>query len=117
MSDLERTLLFQIKAVKLPEPEQQWHPIPGRQFRFDFAWPGHKIGVEVDGQGRKGGKRCPVCKQEPRGGHETREGYESGCEKQNLAALQGFRTFRFTAAMIEDGRALATLEQALEAAQ
>lgn len=105
MSDLEAALLFQLKAVKLPEPEQQWRFDPNRKYRFDLCWPGLKLAAEVDGGTFIAGR------------HTRGAGFEADCEKLNLAALHGYRTFRFTAAMIEDGRALATLEQALEAAQ
>jgi very-short-patch-repair endonuclease len=102
MSELEAALLFQLKAAQVPEPEQQWRFDPQRKFRFDLAWPGHKIGVEVDGATWVAGR------------HTRGLGFERDCEKLNLAALHGYRVFRFTGTMVNDGRALATLEQALE---
>lgn len=101
-SEIEDMLLVQIKMAKLPEPEQQWNFVPGRRYRCDFAWPGHKTIVEVEGGTWNGGR------------HVTGAGFERDCEKYNLAALHGYRVFRVTSSMVRDGRALATIEQALE---
>ena len=47
------------------------------------------------------------------GGHKRGKAYESDCDKQNAAMDLGFRVYRFTPAMVEDGRALATIRAAL----
>jgi len=49
LSPLERALATQMRAAGLPEPVAQFEAVPGREFRWDFAWPGHKLLVEVNG--------------------------------------------------------------------
>lgn len=60
--------------------------------------------VEIDGGGFTGGHR--------RFGRMDEE-----CEKGNAATLMGYRTLHFTPAMVEDGRALQVIRQALGLAE
>lgn len=75
--------------------------IPGRRFRFDFAFPDHMLAVEIDGgtwvQGR----------------HNRPQGYAKDCEKLNLAVLNGWRVLRFTADQVRNGTAIHMTKQAL----
>ncbi|MFQ5343364.1 MAG: hypothetical protein ACE5F6_17625 [Anaerolineae bacterium] len=98
-SDLERELLYQIKALQLPEPEQEYRFHERRRWRFDFAWPEHKIAVEAEGGTWS------------RGRHTRGKGFEADCEKYNTATYLEWRVFRFTAAMIRDGTAVDFLER------
>lgn len=102
-SEGERALATLILWAKLPAPEWQYKFAEDRQWRFDAAWPGRRIAVEVDGGTWTGGR------------HTTGTGFERDLEKLNAAALAGWRVFRFTTAMVgvRDGRALAVLERAL----
>lgn len=102
MSKLEDTLAFQLRAAGTPEPVRELRFWPGRKFRLDFAWPSHKLAVEVDGG------------TWTRGRHVRGRGYENDCIKHNEAQLLGWRVLRFTSAMVNDGRALATIERALD---
>lgn len=101
-SPLEKLLLLQIKAAKLPLPEieQRFHPV--RRWRFDMAWPDFKIGVEVEGGTWVGGA------------HNRGRHFESDCEKYNTAVQLGWRVLRFTTDMVEDGRALETIRLLLQ---
>ncbi len=99
-SDLERTLAFQMRALKLPEPGREVPVIAGRGWRFDFAWPEHMLAVEVDGGTWKQGR------------HSRGAGYEEDCIKLAEAILAGWRVLRFTSAMVDDGRAVALVERA-----
>lgn len=105
MSDLEETLLWQIKALKLPPPERETKVIPGRRFRFDFYWPdprpGLSLAVEVEGG------------TWVNGGHNRGGQIESDCEKSALAAMQGIRFMRVTADQVKSGAAVQWIEQAL----
>ena len=98
---LENTLLLQIRAAGLPEPEREVRFTPDRRWRFDFCWPDQRIAAECEGgiysQGR----------------HTRGKGFADDCEKYNEAVLLGYRVFRFTEAMITSGRALWLLETAL----
>lgn len=91
-------VLRQERREYLEEPKQEYKFHPRRKWRFDFAWPKMLVAVEVEG-----GKWV-------KGRHQRPQGFEADCEKYNEAARMGWRVFRFTGDMIEDGRALATLE-------
>jgi len=102
-STAEEMLDYQINIIaELPTPEREWRFSPTRRWRFDFAWPTEMIAAEVEGGTWAGGRHV-------RGG-----GFEKDCEKYNEATLLGWSVFRFTAAMIEDGRAIETLRKAIE---
>jgi len=67
---------------------------PNRQFRFDFAWENEGLAVEVEGGTWSGGR------------HVTGKGFESDCEKYNLACLLGWRVLRFTGKQVKSGIAI-----------
>jgi len=99
-SKLELLMATQIaQSPVVPEPVREYRFLPPRRFRFDFSWPDILLAVEVDGGTWWGTGR-----------HSRGLGYERDCEKHNLAALQGWRVFRFTSSMVRDGRAIAFLE-------
>ena len=104
-SHLERALEFQIRVAGLPEPEREYRFWPGRRFRFDFAWPDKMIAVEVEGG------------QWVRGRHQRGAGFAADTEKYNEAAILGWCVLRFPTNAINSGRALATLERALDGAE
>lgn len=89
--------------------------IPGRRFRCDFSWEEIRIVVEVDGGtwSRQGGKRCRLCGEVPKGRHGTGAGRETDCEKQNLAAINGWRYLIVTTRQVRDGQALIWIQQAI----
>ena len=100
-SDLELDLLFQLKAVGLPAPMRQVQCIPGRRFRFDFAYSGKGLAIEVNGG------------TWARQGHSTGRGIARDYEKLNLATLAGWRVLLFTGDSVRDGSALKMIEKAL----
>ncbi|MCG6219241.1 endonuclease domain-containing protein [Vibrio diabolicus] len=101
MSALEQTLLFQIKALGLAQPEKEYRFHETRRWRFDFAYPEQQLAVEVEGGTWAGGR------------HTRGSGYEKDCEKYNAAALRGWSILRFTGSMIKSGKAVETLKEAL----
>lgn len=101
MSELEEMLAFQIKCLKLQTPEREYRFNPDRRYRADFAWPEHKLLVEVEG-----GTWI-------RGRHSRGRGFENDCEKYNLATLDGWRVLRFTTGQIERGWAVSIIEAIL----
>jgi very-short-patch-repair endonuclease len=101
-SSLEETLLLLIKADNLPQPEREYRFHPTRKWRFDFAYPERKIGIECEG-GTWAKSR-----------HTTGSGYRGDCEKYNAASILGWRVLRFTRDMIESGEAIETIRQVLE---
>lgn len=104
MSNIEQALLFQIKALKLVVPEQEHRFHPTRKWRFDFAWPQHKIAVECEGGTHMNGR------------HNRGTGYEADCEKYNEALLLGWRVLRVTGGQVSRGQAIRWVQQALREA-
>lgn len=102
VADAADTLLIQVRAAGLPEPEREVRFAPPRRWRFDLAWRDHLLAVEVDGAVYAGGR------------HTRGKGYERDAEKLNTAVLMGWRVLRFSTGMVASGEALATLEQALK---
>lgn len=101
-SDLETTLLLQLRQAGLLEPVAQYR-LPGkRRHLWDFAWPERHLLVDVQGGGWV------------RGRHHRPAGYREDCVKANIATLAGWRVLRVDTSMVEDGSALATLRQALQ---
>jgi hypothetical protein len=66
----------------LPEPEFEWRFHPTRKWRFDLAWPGHKVALEVDGGIWVAGR------------HSRGAGVKADWEKVNTAQLLGWRVFK-----------------------
>lgn len=100
-SDLEKELLFQMKAVGLPEPESEYRFHPKRKWRFDFAYSDDMIAIEVEGGVWS------------RGRHTRGSGFIKDCEKYNAAALLGWTVLRFPGDMINSGEAVKTIEDSL----
>ena len=79
-----------IKDFKVKyEKEYRFHK--ERMWRFDFAFVRKKIAVEIEG-GVFMGK-----------GHTGGKHFESDCEKYNEAQRMGWKVYRFTTRMVENG--------------
>jgi len=104
-SHLEQALAFQFRLAGLPIPIQEYKAIPGRRFRWDFAFLG-KPGESVLLIEIQGGIWKP-------GGHSSGIGITRDCEKLNLATLAGYRCLAVTKEHIESGQALKWIQQAL----
>jgi very-short-patch-repair endonuclease len=101
MSNAEDSLATLIRWEKLPVPSREYTFASPRRWRFDFAWWQQKIAVEVEGGSWIAGR------------HTRGKSFEDDCVKYNEAALRGWRVFRVTPGMIEDGRAIQTIRRAL----
>lgn len=101
MSDAEDALAFGMKALQITTPEREHMFMPGRRWRFDFAWPRWKVAVEVEGGLFVGGR------------HTRGRQYEKDCEKYNEAAINGWLVIRVTPDMVNDGRAYTVISRAL----
>jgi very-short-patch-repair endonuclease len=103
-SKLEQLLAWQLRVTGVPEWVNEYRFDAVRRWRLDFAWPAHKLGVEVEGgvytQGR----------------HVRPAGFTKDCEKYNSAAGQGWTVLRFTAQQVRSGQAAAMVERWLLAA-
>ena len=100
-SRLEATLALHMRSAGLnPESEFRFHP--PRRWRFDFAFPDRKIGIECEGGTWTNGR------------HVRGAGFEKDVEKYNQAAIDGWMVLRFTGSMIKNGQALNQIEEALQ---
>lgn len=102
-SNAERSLATLMEWEHLPTPMREY-PFAkgiGRRWRFDFAFPEHKVAVEVEGGAFVGGR------------HTRGAAFEADCEKYNEAVLLGWRVIRVTPRQVEDGRAVAWLRRVL----
>jgi very-short-patch-repair endonuclease len=98
-SGAEDKLARQLRKLRVKvERELAFHEIRG--WRFDFAIPAHRLGIEVEGGVHMMGR------------HQRPEGFTEDCRKYNAAALAGWRVLRFTPAMIENGEAAEVIAQA-----
>ena len=80
--------------------EYRFHPT--RKWRFDYAIPKLKVGVEYEGV------------RSAKSRHTTFVGFSNDCEKYSEAAILGWCVVRVTAKMIGDGRAANLIRKALE---
>lgn len=90
---------LQVAGIEPPRIEHRFHPV--RRWRFDFAWPGVMLALEIEGGTWSAGR------------HVRGRGFEEDCEKHNEAALCGWRVLRATGRMVEEGTALDLVERAL----
>jgi very-short-patch-repair endonuclease len=99
----EDDLARQINWAGLPEPVREFRFHPTRRWRFDLAWPGHMLAIEIDGGIWS------------RGRHTRGAGYRRDCIKLNEALILGWRVLRVTPDMVMDGTALEYIMHALRA--
>jgi very-short-patch-repair endonuclease len=102
-SDGERALETHLRAVGLRGYVREYRFDPSRRWRFDFAWLDRRLAVEVEGGTFIGGR------------HNRGRAFEGDAEKYNAAAVAGWLVLRVTTDMVEDGRAVATVERAFAA--
>jgi len=90
--------LCKAAGLPIPIPEYEFHPT--RKFRFDYAIPQWRIGIEVEGGiWMQGG-----------GAHSHPSNIERDIEKYNAAAIQGWRVLRYAPEdLLNAVRDLATL--------
>ena len=81
-------------------PEYIFHPI--RKWRFDFCNLENMIAIECEGGTFSGGR------------HTRGKGFEEDCRKYCEATLLGWKVFRFTGNMVEDGTLTETIKKALD---
>lgn len=93
MSDLEDTLIFQLKALGASEPVREWRFHPIRKWRFDLSWPERLIAVEVQGGVWSQGK------------HGRGSGVAKDYEKLNTAQIMGWKVLQFETSSVNSGEA------------
>lgn len=89
----EETFALHCSAHQL-RPEREFRFDEDRKWRFDFAFPGKKIGVEIEGGTWTNGR------------HSRGTGYEKDLRKYNAAARLGWIVLRYSTRMVTDGSAI-----------
>ena len=87
------------------ETEYKFHS--HRKWRFDFAYPEKMIAFEYEGVffgNRKGGVSV----------HTTAIGFSKNCEKYNHATALGWKVYRFTVKMLENGETIDFIRKVLD---
>ncbi len=101
MNALEEMFALQCEQAGFPAPLREYAAVPGRRFRWDFAWTDARVLVEINGG------------TYARMGHSTGTGIARDYEKSNLAVLAGWKVFAFDRRMVEGGTALDVTAKAL----
>lgn len=91
-----------LRSVGLPAPvrEHRFHPV--RRWRFDYAWPGEKVALEVEGGVWTGGR------------HTRGAGFVADIEKYNAAVVAGWRVVRVVPGKLCASATVGMLEQLLQ---
>ena len=100
----EEMFALQVMSEGLPEPERESRFHPTRRWRFDFAWIGEKIAVEIEGGVYVNGR------------HTRGKGFENDCIKYAEAALLGWQVIRFSTQQVKAGTAINYVKQFLSGA-
>lgn len=84
-SPLEAKFIIAWRALApdYPEPVREYQFHPDREWRFDFAFPLHKLAIELEGGVHSGGR------------HVRGTGYVNDLEKYNAATMLGWRLLRY----------------------
>lgn len=84
-SQLEELFIINVRAFgrDLPTPTREYRFHPPRKWQIDFAWPQHKLAVEVEGGIYSGGR------------HNRLAGFLKDIEKYNQLSEDGWRLLRF----------------------
>ena len=93
--------LSHIRDAGLPEPETELKFSADRKWRFDFAWPGYRIALEIEGGTWASGR------------HTRGKGYEADCLKYSEAAILGWLVLRVTGGMVRNGTEVDLVKRAI----
>lgn len=89
VSELEKEVEARLRQEEFPYWVREFCFLPGRRWRFDFAWPESRVALECEGgiwiQGR----------------HTHPIGFEKDVEKYNEAAFLGWVVIRVTKGMLK----------------
>lgn len=101
---MQELMQFRYEGLPLPECQYRWHET--RQFRADFAYPGMKVLVEVQGgiYANKSGES---------GRHTTGIGYEADRARSNLAQRCGWMILEYGPKAIASGEAAKEIREVL----
>lgn len=100
-------LVFQCRAIGLPEPAREFRFWPGRRFAFDVAFVEQRLAVEIDGGVFLSGG----------GRHNRGAGYRRDAVKFAEAAIRGWRVIRCLPEHVKSGAAVSWIERAIRQAE
>jgi hypothetical protein len=92
-----------LSGLPTPIAEYRFALVHGRQWRFDYAWPGRKVAIEIDGGLWIHGR------------HQRPAGVLSDNEKRNTAQIDGWIVLTVTPQQVASGAAVALVRRALAA--
>lgn len=98
-SALENLFAMQLDSAGLTGYVREYQAIPGRKFRFDFAFLRERLLVEINGGTYNGGA------------HGRGVGINRDYEKGNLAVVNNWRVLSFDTKQVRSGAALEVVEQ------
>ena len=98
-SALENLFAMQLDAAGLTQYVREYQAIPGRKFRFDFAFLRERLLVEINGGTYNGGA------------HGRGVGINRDYEKGNLAVVHNWRVLSFDTKQVKSGAALEVVEK------
>ena len=89
------------QQMGLPKPVAEHRFLFGRRFRFDYAWPDHKVALEVEGGVWTGGR------------HTRGKGFLSDVFKYNEAAALGWLVLRCVPSDLLKHETISTIKRAI----
>ena len=98
-SALENLFAMQLDSAGLTGYVREYQAIPGRKFRFDFAFLRERLLVEINGGTYNGGAHGRGC------------GINRDYEKGNLAVVHNWRVLSFDTKQVKSGAALEVVEK------
>ena len=96
-SKLERRFAQQLAEATLPAHQRNYFFIKDRDFELDFAWPGLKTAVEIQGMA-----------------HRIKANFKRDIEKRALALLAGWKLLELDGAAVRSGHGIEWLKKLLE---
>lgn len=90
------------KRLGIPEPVTEFRFHPTRRWRFDYAWPQHRVALEIEGGIWTGGR------------HTRGVGFVRDMEKYNTATVMGWKVLRCQPADIRKLPILDMVKQAID---
>jgi hypothetical protein len=94
-------LPLQVAGLRIPAPAREHRFDRVRRWRFDFAYPAHRLALEVEGGIWTGGR------------HTRGAGFLKDMEKYNEATLAGWRILRVTPEQLRNGYATKLVARAI----
>ena len=89
------------RGLGLPLPAEEFRFHGTRKWRFDFAWPSHKLALEVEGGAFTAGR------------HTRGVGFTKDLEKYSEAAAMGWRIIRVLPRQLESEQTIAWIRRGL----